>query len=229
MMIIVDIIIVIALSLFAAYGAKRGMIDEVLGLAGWFVAVLVALRLMGPVGTKLFSVAQEKLPLTFCIILSFFIIITFIRLVFQALMAAFQKVFSEEIVNKVNKLGGAIFGFIKGALFVSVVAIAFTLLPFNEKIQEVESNTYLFYHMQRFAPATLGLLKKFIPQSQDALDKIMDGLEKAATSTGAAPSKSKSDSVSDKSKQEKSEYDYNKGKASNTNKSFSSSNKNTKN
>jgi len=206
MIIIVDILIVIALSLFAAYGAKRGMVDEVLGLTGWIVAVLLALRLMGPVGGKLFAVARGKLPLIFCIILSFFVIITFVRLGFQALMAAFQKVFSEDIVTKVNKMGGAIFGFVKGALFVSVITIALTLLPFSDKIQAVETNSYLFHHMQRLAPATLGLVKKFIPQSQDALDRIMDGLEKAASTTSEVPSESKADSVS-KSKQEPSQSD----------------------
>jgi len=188
---LVDVFIIIILSIFVAQGAKRGMIDEVLGLTGWIVAVLLAIRFMGKVGSMLYGFAGGKLPETLMIIMGFFIVLVVVRLAFQAVFAAFQRVFSQDAVTKVNKIGGAVFGFFKGALFISVLVLAISMAPLGLRFHRAEQGSLLFFHMQRFAPAVFNIVKKFIPQSQDALDKLMDSLERAGQKTADKVEKDK--------------------------------------
>lgn len=182
----VDFLIVIALTIFVAQGSRRGMIEEVLGLTGWIMAVLLAVRFMGKVGDILSNFARGKLPETVLIIMGFFVVLIVVRLAFQAAMGAFQRVFSQDAITKVNKIGGAVFGFFKGALFVSVIVLAISMMPLWPKLQQAEEGSMLFYHMQRFAPAVFSIVKKFIPQSQEALDKLLDNLEKVGDKAAEA-------------------------------------------
>ena len=113
---LIDFLIIIVLTIFVAFGSKKGMIAEILGLTGWAVAVLVALRFMGKAGAIMHRFAGGKFHEAIFIILGFFIILFGVRLAFQALTATFQKIFSQDTVTKVNKIGGAVFGFLEGAL-----------------------------------------------------------------------------------------------------------------
>lgn len=189
----VDFFILIVLIIFIALGSKRGMIEEVLGLTGWIVAILIALRFMWKLGSMLSNFAKGKIPESILIILGFIIILVVIRLAFQATTGAFKKVFSQSIITNVDKIGGAVFGLIKGALVISVLVLAMAFVPFGEKIQQQKSGSLLFGYAEGFAPAVFNIVKKFLPQSQNAIEKLMDSIENAGTKTNSPAKETKPD------------------------------------
>jgi len=55
----VDIVVLIILLYFVYKGSRAGLIDELLGITGWVLAIILALRFGGAAG----AYVVEKLPL----------------------------------------------------------------------------------------------------------------------------------------------------------------------
>jgi len=173
--IIIDVLIVVGLTIFVYRGAQRGMVEELLGLTGWLLAFLLALRFGAAAGNYIAAKAKGLTALG--PYLGFIAMLIIARAGFHLFAQSFQKMFAGDLQNKVNKLVGALFGFAKGAFFISVVVLAIYVLPLGEQAKKLETRSVLFHHMTKFAQVAVDAVIKFVPQTEAPLKKMAKAFE----------------------------------------------------
>ena len=165
-----DLAIVAALTVCVYFGAKRGMAQEVLGVTGWLIAVLLAIRFGGMIAGLILQ-KVPTLPVRVAAILSFLLLLFATRILVQGFIQFFKKLFGSELHTKIDRFVGAVLGFIKGAFFVSVLTLMMQVLPLNERIQSIERESVLYPHMSGFARLMVDGVIRFVPQIQKPLQK----------------------------------------------------------
>ena len=173
--IIIDVLIVVGLTIFVYKGAQKGMAEELLGLTGWLLAVLLALRLGGAAAKLIVGKVPQLAPLGS--ILGFIAMLIVARAAFHLFAQSFQKMFAADLQGKINKFIGALFGFAKGAFFISVVVLAIYVLPLGQQAKTIESRSVLFHHMTKFAQVVVDAVTNFVPQTQAPLKKMAKAFE----------------------------------------------------
>ena len=112
-----DIVILVAIAVAAFLGLRMGLIKAVLILVGIIVGVVLAGHFAGPLGQRLTFIPGEGVAkgVAFAIIL---IGVLIIAAVVARLLTWAAKVV---MLGWVNRLGGAVFGLLLGALFCSAL------------------------------------------------------------------------------------------------------------
>jgi membrane protein required for colicin V production len=169
----IDILIILVITFFVYKGAKQGMVEELLGVTGWVLAILFAIK-FGDFLSAIILRKVPRIPKQLGSIIAFIFILIAVRVGFQAFAQYFEKIFSDDLKNRINKLIGAFFGFIKGAFFISVIALAIYILPLNQKIKDAEHESVLFGHMTVFAQVMVDMIFKIVPQIENPLDHMID-------------------------------------------------------
>ena len=175
-MTIFDIIILVMLTVFIYRGVQKGMMNELTGLTGWVVALLVAIRGAGFAGVLIIE-RWTLLPEPMGVWIGFFGILIIMRLAFQLFLQIFDRLFNEQIHDSVDRLLGAILGFVKGAFFVGVFTLIVSLLPLNENIKNAEQQSLFFRHMSNFATVVTNAIISFAPQIEAPVNKVIDSIE----------------------------------------------------
>jgi len=112
-----DLVIVIAIAISTFLGLRTGIIKAVLSLAGLIVGVILAGRYYVPFSEQLSFVPQESVAK----ILAFIIILAVVMIIARVLASVLGKLTSLVLLGWVNRLGGAVLGFVVGALFCSAL------------------------------------------------------------------------------------------------------------
>lgn len=111
-----------------AWGVWRGLVREVVSLAGWVIAFLAANLLAGPVGERLpESIARAELR-----VLLAYVGIFIVSLVVTALVGlVLSKILKAVGLGGLDRTLGAIFGLLRGALIIVAAALlaGLTSLP----------------------------------------------------------------------------------------------------
>jgi len=186
-MMIVDLVIVLGLTLFVYMGARRGMIDELLGLTGWIIAILLALKFGGTVA-ELIHRKATSLPGPVSSIVAFLLILFFVRAGFLMFSQWFQKMFNETTKNAINKFIGGLFGFIIGAFFISIVVFAISVFPLSPKIKNLENQSVLWEHMSKFSRIVVDAVIKFVPETQESIESMAKKIEQEVKEMEEEPS-----------------------------------------
>jgi membrane protein required for colicin V production len=114
-----DWLAVVVLALSLLWGAWRGLVHEVLGLLGWGVAFWVAQH-YGPVLAPQLSVwSSEALRLA----AAFFVLFLATVLLVAVLIWILGRVMSAVGLRPVDRLLGALFGFLRAALLLLAVGV----------------------------------------------------------------------------------------------------------
>jgi len=146
-----DIAVLVLITIPTLVGLKSGLIKAVLSLAGAIVGVILAGRYHTILAEKLTFISQANLAE----ITAFAIILIGTMLVAAVLAAMLKQIVSAILLGWVNRLGGAIFGFLLGAIFCgALLAIWAKFLGAGETITESALATLL---LDRF-PMILALL-----------------------------------------------------------------------
>ncbi len=125
----IGILVVIGLSVFN--GLRQGLIKAVLSFAGLIVGVTLASRFYPTVAGFLTFLPQG----TVAEVAAFVIILVAILIVTSIIAAVLTKVASAILLGWLNGLGGAVFGFLMGAIFVgAILAIWLKFLGKNDII-----------------------------------------------------------------------------------------------
>jgi membrane protein required for colicin V production len=112
-----DIIIIVAIVISTFMGFRAGLIKGVVLLAGLIVGVVLAGRYYAPFSEQLTFISEANIAKVVA-----FAIILIVVMVIAAVLARFLKwAVSVIMLGWVNRLGGAIFGFILGAIFCSAL------------------------------------------------------------------------------------------------------------
>ncbi|MCR4280232.1 MAG: CvpA family protein [Candidatus Komeilibacteria bacterium] len=169
-MLIIDIIILIILAGFVVYGWKSGLISVIGRIAGIFVGVFVAgqyYRELADYFTQI-SFGSETLQNVIAFIVIFGIVSQVVGLIFYSIDKIFHAVAIIPGLKALNRLLGAIFGLIEGALVVAT--IVYVIYLFNVPDLQVwlaESSVAAFF----LAVATV--IEPFIPSSLRALEQFI--------------------------------------------------------
>jgi membrane protein required for colicin V production len=108
-----DIVILVLIIVSALIGLKIGLIKAVLSMVGLIVGVVLAGRFYLALAEHLTFISQPSLAK-----IAAFAIILIVVMVIAAVLAALIKwAVSAMMLGWVNRLGGAVFGFVLGAVF----------------------------------------------------------------------------------------------------------------
>lgn len=160
----IDVIIIICLTYFVYRGAVQGLIGELLGVTGWILATILALRFGGWAGKKISAYVQ--LPVSMVDIAGFVAVLLVMRVLIQILLMGLRKSLDPKTHDAANKLLGAVIGFVKGAFLVSIFVLALSVMPLGEKMKRYEKESALFPHMTKFSRALLYRVIYFVPQTK---------------------------------------------------------------
>ncbi len=107
-----DIVILVPLVITVLIGLKMGVIKAVLSLAGLVVGVILAGRLYTPLSEMLFFIPQAAVAK----IVAFAIILIGVLVIASILARLLKWAASLMMLGWVNRLGGAVFGLVLGAI-----------------------------------------------------------------------------------------------------------------
>lgn len=127
MTLIIDFLIVLILAFFFFSGLRRGLIRQVLEIAGIIAAFVGAFYLAHHVANYLEGSLElgYRLSLVISAILLFIGILLFFHLIGLAL----KKMASITLLGPMDRLGGGVFGLLKGALIASLLLVIIMNIP----------------------------------------------------------------------------------------------------
>lgn len=108
-----DIVIIVVIAISAFGGLKNGLIKAVLSLAGLIVGVVLAGRYYTPLSEQLTFIPQDNIAR----IVAFAIILIGVMIIAGVLANLLKWAVSAVMLGWVNRIGGAVFGLVLGAVF----------------------------------------------------------------------------------------------------------------
>ena len=145
-----DIIIIIALVVPIFTGLMQGLIKAALSLAGIIVGVVLASNFYENLASILTFISNEDIAN----IVAFIIILALVFIIANVIAFFLRATIKALLLGWVDRVGGAVFGFIMGAIFIS--AILATIVKFFGEGMVTESALAAFL-LDKF-PIVLGLL-----------------------------------------------------------------------
>jgi membrane protein required for colicin V production len=145
-----DIVIIVVLIISALIGLRAGLIKAVLSLAGLIIGVLLAGRFYVPLSEQLTFIPQAGLAK----VVAFAIILVAVMLIVAIVAALLKWTVSLMMLGWLNRLGGAFFCFLLGAIFCAALLAVVAKFLGTGIIAESGLATIL---LDRF-PLILGLL-----------------------------------------------------------------------
>ena len=174
---LLDIIILIPLLLFAWQGYRKGFIVEVATLAALLLGIYFALYFSDYAATllvKYFTIDEQYLAAVSFIVTFIVVVIAVI-----AIGKIVQKFIDLLLLGFLNKLAGAVFGLLKGALLISILLVIINYFdPGQNLIKKEQKEQSVFYQpVASIAPWPYSWLelKNFdikIPKKEDLIKSI---------------------------------------------------------
>ena len=166
-----DIILLILIFLPAIFGLKKGLLKSVFSYISIVAGIILSVKFNS--GFVLILKPLIKDP-KLAQLVTFILIILTVYLLGVFIASKISKL--NFISETIDKVGGFLFGGLKGVLFVSIFLLLFgsySLLPKTQK-----SGSFLFPYVSQAAPATYNFIKDFIPINKkdfnDALGFIIN-------------------------------------------------------
>lgn len=152
----VDYVVTGVLAVSVVLGAWRGLMREIISLAGWVVAFLAANLFAGPVAPHL----PDQIPTPELKALAAFVLVFVVALFLGALMGVLLSKLARAIgLGGIDRVTGALFGVLRAAILVLALALAagLTSLPRERPWRDSVSGPWL-------AAAVLAL-RPWLPQT----------------------------------------------------------------
>jgi len=129
----IDILIILALLLFAVKGFLKGLVREVCSLLGLIMGSWAAFKYYPFLGSALRPYIH--LPQTVATIVSFVLIFLVVGLLFFLLGHLLTAMFKIAMLGGVNRMGGVVFGLLQGGLVLCILLYLGTTKPMPEKLK----------------------------------------------------------------------------------------------
>src|SRR6056297_217248 len=126
-----DLILFIILFGFIWFGFSNGFIQAIGGILSLLIALFIASRWYDLIAIKILPFLSDNMNLAR--ILGFLIVFIIARVLIFLLLKALDRVFSLPVLNLFNKIGGAIFGLLEGALALGIILYFSTKFPLGAK------------------------------------------------------------------------------------------------
>ena len=174
---LLDILILIPLLLWAYQGYKKGFIISLASLAALILGLYAALYFSDFTAGKLteyFEINQKYLA-----IIAF--VVTFVIVVIAVIIVGniLQKFIDVLLLGFLNKAAGAVFGILKGALYLSILFFVLNYFGADDFLikQKHRDGSTLYKPVESFAPFLyswlhLDNLNIKLPSKEDVLDEV---------------------------------------------------------
>jgi len=172
---IIDITILIIIGFFCAKGFFKGIFIEVLTLGGLLVGYIIAIREMSTVSAFLEKIVSLS-PLVRTS-LSFLIIQIAVIVVFRIIAGILRRFTRWAFIGWLDRGGGVLFGFIKGAFIASLIMLLISLIP-SEVFEKERKQSFLYNPVKSVSPAVFNFLMKAAPQAKDFYTELREGYDK---------------------------------------------------
>ncbi|RMF56761.1 MAG: CvpA family protein [Calditrichaeota bacterium] len=173
-----DYIIVSVVAVFAVKGLVKGFFQEVFGLVGLVVALMLSTKYMS--NTAHWIDRWLTVPPAVSTLLGFVVIFGGVVLAAQVLSHLLQKVARAAFLGWLEKLSGAAVGFLKGAVVMSLLLLLISILPFGDLIVPGQKESRLFLPTRNFAPRLFDLISEVFPGSKSFYSELRESLRGAA-------------------------------------------------
>ena len=174
---LLDIIILVPLALFAWNGYKKGLIIEVASLAALVLGLYMAFffsDFAAEMLNDLFDLDQKYVAV-FAFLMTFIVVLFLVLTLGKAL----EKVVKILLLGLLDKLAGAVFGILKGALLLSILIFVINYFNFGDYLfkEEIRSKSIFYEPVESIAPALYSWLDSNnftfeIPDKEELMDKV---------------------------------------------------------
>lgn len=167
-----DIALIVILFFFTWKGFRTGLVGAIGGFFGIIFGIWAGSHYMQQVGAWIMQVANfdnEALAYIF----SFAIVFIAVNIAVGIIVSVINRVFHIiPFIDLINKLSGAIVGFLGGCLAVSALVYLMSLLPISDTI----SNLVLHSRLAEIAINVSVIIKPFIPEAIKQLKSIFENV-----------------------------------------------------
>ena len=164
---LIDIIIIILLAAGFILGFKDGFVRKIIGLIGFFLAIILAIIFSAKTGKLFESIFGIEYYLAEIIGgFAIFVVTIVIFSVIKRIVHPFDKV-----NNLINQLLGGFVGFVQILFFIS--AALYLLNIFEIPGKETKKNSLLYYGVYGVLPATIDYLKTYTPNSKKLIKEYI--------------------------------------------------------
>ena len=177
MILFIDGLVVFFASVNGYLGLKRGFLEEIGRILGLVFSVIISFNNyfnLSEIISKWTSLNQRGI-----LIISYLIIFIISIQFFRLLSKIFQFLFISKSTRMINKLLGALLGFFKGMIFISIFVWFFELVP-NHKISKIiltESKITSQLVKIRTNVSEIFYFDQPIRESEERIEKLIKGLE----------------------------------------------------
>ena len=155
---LLDLAILLSVFSYVWGGLWTGLIQSIGGLVGLFLGGIIASRLYDNFGTLVKPVfnGNEIIASIFAFVLIFLIVTRLVGVAFFLVNKIFNFFAVVPGLKMLNRLGGALFGFLEGGLFIGMTLQFISRLPISDKFAQAIADS-------QFATYFLGLTAWLIP------------------------------------------------------------------
>jgi len=121
---LIDIVILVILGIFLLKGVLRGLLKEICSLLGLICGGLLAFYLHLPLAQWIMDMFPW--PYQLCITLAFLLVFISTLVVFGAIGYVLDRFVTLALLGGLNRLAGALFGFLQGVLLLALILFAIT-------------------------------------------------------------------------------------------------------
>ena len=173
---VLDLIIGIILVLFAITGLRKGLIIEAFYLASFLFGAYGAMHFSDAVAdwmSDFINVSEDYLTII-SFIVTFIIVLILVRLLGRIISRLLEAI----SLGFVDKIGGFIFGVLKGALLVSVIVMVMNVFGATDLINnDLRKSSKLYTLTESIANTIYDNREDLEDSIEDALDRSMDKIE----------------------------------------------------
>jgi membrane protein required for colicin V production len=173
----IDAVVALIMALFLIAGVRKGFIREVMGL----VAIILAF-ILGITGAPIWSgilVEKFNLPDAVATLVAFLLIFILVFILIRALGGLIFRVVRATPLDIIDRLGGSLFGLLKGALIISLVLVLLGLFTLPQAVVQEMDGSAVIPPLRAVAPAVYNLLKGAVPQMRSLGEVVGESVEES--------------------------------------------------
>ena len=164
-----DYIILGVLAFFLIKGLFKGLINQVMSIAGMIAGLILAWKFYPPVSE--FGTGAG-IPQTVSMTISFILIYAAVVFIAKFLGKTLHKLAKALFLGWINRLAGAVFGFIEGLLLITILLVLVSFTPMNKELDKVREVSPVLTMMQQIAAPFSEKIDLSSPLHTDKLKNI---------------------------------------------------------
>jgi membrane protein required for colicin V production len=155
-------------------GYKRGLFKEVSTFIGLIITIVFAISYADWLAMKVEGTINLSPSLLY--VLCFVITFVFTFAVLKILGHYFYRMVKLTPLKYPDKVGGGVFGILKGVFLLSLLFLMFIFVPVFQSLNQSIDESLMAPTVRKLVPATFNLTMPFHPNSGEFVDKVTSGV-----------------------------------------------------